>query len=122
MNDDDLGWRVAAQLNRAADALPAGVVSALRQARVTAAGRPRGAAMSSSSSAFSLAGQRFSVRFAVPVFVLMIGLFGVALWQIAGPQPIDHAETDAALLSDELPITAYLDSGFDSWLEETAQD
>jgi hypothetical protein len=31
------------------------------------------------------------------------------------------AELDAAVLSDELPLTAYLDTGFNAYLEKRAQ-
>lgn len=33
----------------------------------------------------------------------------------------DIAEIDAGLLSDELPINAYLDRGFDSWLKRVSR-
>jgi hypothetical protein len=38
-------------------------------------------------------------------------------WQIA-QQTRDLEETDAALLTSELPIEAYLDRGFQNWLKE----
>jgi hypothetical protein len=31
------------------------------------------------------------------------------------------AEVDAGLLTDELPINAYLDKGFDSWLKRSSR-
>ena len=37
-------------------------------------------------------------------------------WQAHNASP-DIAEIDAALLSDELPINAYLDQRLDSWLK-----
>jgi hypothetical protein len=49
---------------------------------------------------------------AVLVAAVAIGLS----WQSGGNGP-DIAEIDAALLTDELPINAFLDQGFDSWLK-----
>jgi len=42
---------------------------------------------------------------------------GAIAWQNMGQQSSDVAELDQALLTDELPINAYLDKGFDAWLK-----
>jgi uncharacterized protein DUF3619 len=33
----------------------------------------------------------------------------------------DLAELDAQVLSDELPVTAYLDQGFEVWLDHSTE-
>jgi len=43
---------------------------------------------------------------------------GFAYWQTTAPLG-DFADIDVNLLTDELPINAYLDSGFDSWLKRS---
>lgn len=51
---------------------------------------------------------------------LVIALAGVAYW----PKSIgtgDFAEIDVGLLTGELPINAYLDKGFDSWLKRSSR-
>jgi hypothetical protein len=47
-------------------------------------------------------------------------MLGATYWQIA-IQGNDNAEIDASLLSGELPIDAYLDSGFEAWLKRSSQ-
>ena len=51
----------------------------------------------------------------LPALLLVIGLAG--LYQHAAQQRISEtADIDAAVLSDELPLTAYLDHGFNAFL------
>ena len=55
----------------------------------------------------------------LPAILLVIGLTG--LYQHAAQQRIiDMADIDAAVLSDELPLTAYLDHGFNAFLATQA--
>jgi hypothetical protein len=52
---------------------------------------------------------------AVPVVVLVAGLIGI--YQFEQQQRISEtAEIDAAVLADELPLSAYLDHGFNAYL------
>jgi hypothetical protein len=48
-------------------------------------------------------------------------LAGLAYWQVTGPASNDLAEIDMGLLTDELPLNAYLDKGFDSWLKRSSR-
>jgi hypothetical protein len=50
---------------------------------------------------------------------LVAALIGLAYWQNYNGQANELAEVDAGLLTDELPINAYLDRGFDSWLKRS---
>ena len=57
------------------------------------------------------------VGIAIPLIVLVIGAFGI--YQYEEERRIDElAELDAAVLSDELPLSAYLDHGFDTYLNK----
>ena len=47
--------------------------------------------------------------------------FGYQQWQ-AYQQLTDIEETDAAILSSELPIDAYLDRGFQNWLKRASYE
>jgi Protein of unknown function (DUF3619) len=47
--------------------------------------------------------------------------FGVQQWQ-AYQQLNDLEEMDAAILSSDLPIDAYLDRGFQNWLKRTGDE
>lgn len=51
------------------------------------------------------------------LLALLASLAGVVAWQAIGQQGSEIAEIDEGLLTDELPINAYLDKGFDSWLK-----
>jgi hypothetical protein len=64
--------------------------------------------------------RHFNARNLLAAGLLVLGMLGVTYWQIA-MQGNDIAEIDASLLSDELPISAYLDSGFDAWLKRSSQ-
>jgi hypothetical protein len=46
----------------------------------------------------------------------------VVVWQQQPSPQADYAELDAQVLSDELPVTAYLDTGFEVWLHHHAAD
>jgi hypothetical protein len=57
------------------------------------------------------------VGIAVPLIVLVIGAFGI--YQYESERRINElAELDVAVLSDELPLNAYLDHGFDTYLNK----
>jgi hypothetical protein len=55
------------------------------------------------------------VGVAIPLIVVAVGLVGI--YQAEQQQRIkETADIDAAVLSDELPLTAYLDHGFNAYL------
>lgn len=58
------------------------------------------------------------VRYVIPLAALVLGLLGVVYMNASVPSG-DIADIDAGLLTDELPINAYLDQGFDSWLKRS---
>lgn len=58
-------------------------------------------------------------RTAVAAFALMAGVVFTYYWNSL-EQAAENAEVDSALLSDELPPAAYLDKGFQTWLERSS--
>lgn len=61
----------------------------------------------------------FSLRVLLPTLLLAAGL--VAIYQGQQEQrAADIEELDAQLLTDDLPIDAYLDRGFEAWLKKTS--
>lgn len=56
-------------------------------------------------------------RMLAALAALVIGMAGVHYWN-SYPQADESEDIDAALLSDDLPIHAYLDHGFQAWLEQ----
>jgi hypothetical protein len=61
------------------------------------------------------------LRYALPIALLIIGLTGIGYWQSGGGQNNELADLDVRLLTDDLPIDAYLDKGFDSWLKRQSR-
>ncbi|HUF81120.1 MAG TPA: DUF3619 family protein [Burkholderiales bacterium] len=65
-------------------------------------------------------GRLLSARHVIAVCALVLALVVIAYWQ--KPAPVNElADIDTALLSGELPINAYLDKGFDSWLKRSSR-
>lgn len=62
-----------------------------------------------------------SLRALAAVGLLAVAWFSVYSWQQAH-QIAELEEVDAQLLSDDLPIDAYLDQGFGVWLKKTADE
>lgn len=60
------------------------------------------------------------IRYAIPLAALVLGLVGVVYMNASTPSG-EIAEIDAGLLTDELPINAYLDQGFHSWLKRSSR-
>ncbi len=56
----------------------------------------------------------------VPIVVLGAGLVGIAAWQTQ-QRADDLAELDAAMLTDDVPISAYADRGFGVYLQNVSQ-
>jgi len=134
MNTDDLNfaYKVRHALNEHADQLPEATALRLAAARRSALARkkahapvllarrqPAGPAASllASFTSFATLGRMGVV---VPLLALVAGLAGI--YQYEEQQRIaEIAELDAAVLSDELPLTAYLDQGFNAYLAQRAQ-
>lgn len=121
--DDELARRIVKHLDAGADQLDAATRERLLGAREHALGRYRersapvfGLAWAGQAIARVSAHRFYSVRYLLAVTALVLGLAGLAIWIPFGPNN-ELAEIDAGLLTDELPINAYLDKGFDSWLK-----
>jgi hypothetical protein len=126
MNTDDinLAYKVRHALNEQLESLPDATTSRLAAARAAAMARKKADAPVRSrkniffgldtSALFSRNGLG-RIAVAVPLVALLGGLASV--YQQEQQQHIaDLAALDAAVLSDELPLTAYLDDGFNAYL------
>lgn len=129
MNTDDinLAYKIRHALNEQLDTLPASTTDRLAAARAAALARKKPDAARATAGSPATGGWRgfgalltgpalSRVAVAVPILALVIGMGGV--FQHEQQQQIaELADIDAAVLSDELPLTAYLDPGFSAYLE-----
>jgi Protein of unknown function (DUF3619) len=119
MNERDLAKRIAGELDRGLDELPAGTLYRLRAAREAALARARdkeSAVENGSVLRPSHSDRLYQRRLVASLVALVLALTVLVLWKRPGPVPSDYAELDAQVLSDEMPVTAYLDTGFEIWL------
>lgn len=131
MNTHELNfaYKVRHALNENLDNLPASTSDRLASARNVALSRKKqdnparvlaaqqqtvlaGAPGKHFGNPFSWLGR---IGIALPLLALLAGLIGI--YQFEEQQHIsDIADIDAAVLSDELPVSAYLDHGFNTYL------
>ncbi|PWF48359.1 DUF3619 family protein [Massilia glaciei] len=131
MNTDDINfaYKVRHALNEKLDDLPASTTDRLASARKLALSRKKAqtparlarlslaAKLLSNYSLPSLGGR---IGVAVPLLALVVGLAGV--FEVEEQRRgLELAELEAGVLSDELPLTAYLDDGFNAYLAEGAE-
>ena len=102
--------RLRASRERALAARKPGREPALAWARSTATG-----VIGGFGSFGGLGG--FSLRVVLPTLLLVAGL--ITIYSLQQEQrAADVEELDAQLLTDDLPIDAYLDRGFEAWLKK----
>jgi hypothetical protein len=92
-------------------------LEARRPERATALDRVRGGAASLVGGFGGIGG--FSLRLVLPTLLLVAGLVTIYSWQ-QEQRAADVEELDAQLLTDDLPIDAYLDKGFEAWLKKVS--
>lgn len=123
----NFAYKVRHALNESVDSLPSPTVEKLASARKIALSRKKKESplrvLVTGRLAAGHIGSVFSeplswlakMGLAVPLVVLVVGL--ASIYQFEQQRRIsDTAEMDAAVLSDELPLSAYLDHGFNAYL------
>lgn len=125
---DPFGRQVAARLSAATDELPYHVTERLRAARVQAVARRKVPQVLGASAVFgsgraptlTLGDDGISlwhrIASALPLVALVGGLFLIQVVQTEH-RASEVAEVDAALLTDDLPPSAYADPGFIQFLK-----
>lgn len=133
------GYKLAARLHESSEALPHETAERLKAARYLALGRrkkevaPEVAAAwqaqangtaTLSAGGGDLPGWVQSLLLALPAIVLLVGLWGLhhnAQSREQAQQLQQAAEVDAAMLADELPPVAFLESGFSRYVKDGTQ-
>lgn len=124
--DDELAGKIVQQLDDGVERLDPATRERLAVARKVALSRYRerpepvfGLAWAVNAISHK-AGQRpHGARYLAAVAALVLGLIGVVYWQTMTPN--DFSDIDVNLLTDDLPLNAYLDRGFDSWLKRASR-
>jgi len=127
MNEqDDLGRRIAGLLDAGADDLSAAQRERLSAARRMALTRHQPGKARAWLPLLAPAGgpswterRLLGVPYLIPTAALILGLAAVTYMHWS--PSTDIADIDAGLLTDDLPINAYLDQGFDSWLKRSSR-
>lgn len=123
MNEDtEFGYKARQVLNRGVDTLGCDVADRLHDARQKALNCQRVPVVQ-----LRMSGIGHAVEFAflsnarslLAVMALSVGAMGTYYWN-AFEQAQEYEEIDSALLVDELPPSAYLDRGFQAWLERAS--
>ncbi len=132
-DDQDFAKKITTYLDHGTANLKAGIAYRLQAARHEALARladPQrvtgldlaGAHNGGGSGTFG-GGRSFwtSGRLWIGIALIVAAGFGFQQWQ-AYQQLNDLEETDAAILSSDLPIDAYVDRGFQNWLKRTGDE
>jgi Protein of unknown function (DUF3619) len=124
MNEQQIAYRIKQELNRGLD-LDAGKLARLETAREQALARQRVespvAVLAWAENVMGRVGGPSSLipRMLLPMAILILGLIAINQWrdsQVAA----EIEEIDAAVLTGDLPLDAYLDKGFDAWLKRSS--
>lgn len=132
VQERNFGYKVRHALNDQLDNLPASTTDRLASARQAALARKK-----KDAPLHVLVGQRalagntggtFSnqhpwyarLGFLLPIVILVAGLIGIV--QYEKQQRINETvDIDTAMLTDDLPVVAYADHGFNAYLEKRAE-
>ena len=126
--DEELGARISRMLDEGADDVAPAARERLAAARRKALARHEELRAPSKGWVPAWAGpfshfteqSVLGVRYLVPVAALVLGLMGV-VYMHTGTVSSDIADIDVGLLTDDLPINAYLDQELDSWLKRSSR-
>ncbi|NJD34026.1 MAG: DUF3619 family protein [Betaproteobacteria bacterium] len=123
MNEDiEFGYKARQILNQGVDSLDRKVARRLHDARQAALhcqrAPVRGLRIAGIGQTVELAFLP-TARNLLAVLALSVGVMGTYYWN-AFEQAKENEEIDSALLADELPPSAYLDRGFQAWLERAS--
>jgi hypothetical protein len=125
MNEPQFGNKVRQLLNQGLRVEP-GVAERLRAAREQALARQRPEPAPALAWADNVLGRfdgwsGLSLRVLLPAAMLVAALTGIYNWQ-QNQRAAELEEIDAQLLTDDLPIDAYLDRGFQNWLKKRTSE
>lgn len=121
MNETEFGYRVRQLLNTGTREIGQPLVNRLHVARQAALSKYRPVGQLGLAGFGNLIGDSLypHMRTLAAVLALSVGAVGAYYWNMF-QQAADNEDIDSALLSDELPPNAYIDRGFQAWLERAS--
>ena len=126
MNEQHFGNKVRHLLNQGLDEVRPSTAARLQAARAQALARQRPEPAPALALADNVIGTfggwgSVALRVVVPVALLVGGLAGLYSWE-QNQRIAEVEDIDAQLLTDDLPVEAYLDRGFQNWLNKRAAE
>ena len=122
MNEQLFANKICQVLDRAATQVKPGIAERLRAAReraLEARRLERAPALAWADNVLGGGGSSLWLRLVVPALLVILSVAGLYTWQ-QQQRLAEIEEIDAELLTDDLPIDAYLDRGFEAWLKKRA--
>ena len=123
MNEEHFGYKIRQHLNRGLHELRPETAARLATAREAAlACQRQTVSQSMLATVGSFAQQHFDslrVKQLVSALALLVGVVFSAYW-VADQRVTELGALDSALLTDDLPISAFTDKGFDAWLKRAS--
>mgnify|MGYP000998789524 CR=1 FL=1 len=129
MNEQEFSLQIRRALNESAEKLPYRVTHRLAAAREAAIARApavrsaRVALATGPTGSFDLDEPSLLWRwvgFLAPVLIVVAGLISIAFWDDVEKDQ-ELADVDTAVLTDDVPISAYADRGFGVFLNNNRQ-
>ena len=127
MNEQELASKIVQHLNQGLGSIKQGTAYQLQSARQAALDRYReapqtvfGLAWAGNVASHISHSRYLNAPNLLALTLLVFSLIAVTYWQVV-IQPNDIADIDAGLLTDDLPINAYLDQNFEAWLKRSSQ-
>jgi hypothetical protein len=124
MNEQQIAYRIKQHLNHGL-ALDAEKLARLKAVREQALARQRlesrAPALAWADNVVGRMGGPSALvpRMLLPIVFLMLAFFAISQWRDS-QQAAEIEEIDAAMLTSDLPLDAYLDKGFDAWLKRSS--
>jgi len=122
VNENEVAGKIVARLDQDLAELPEPIVQKLQSARMAAAAayRPGKPLWGHSGIGNVLSdwvlGRGLTTRLVLPAAIVLATLTGLIYWQMSNHH---EEELDTSLLAGELPIHAYTDPGFETWLKHS---
>ena len=122
MNENEFAGKIVARLDQDLADLPAATVKKLQDARLAAVAgyHPEKPLWGHSRAGSILSGWGFGrglgTRLVLPAAIVLASITGLIYWQMSSHH---EEELDTGLLAGELPIHAYTDPGFETWLKHS---